>query len=129
MFVEIVEVRDDRDPSGTGRVRVRAYNKENDEKNIPDETLRWAHPILPITAITGGGSGIKPMAPPPGTVLVCLFDEKDHDRQSPMYFGCLVRSEKIDEQGILQRDPNTGSKTVDPKKASPDHPNFEQSQE
>lgn len=124
MFVEVVEVRDDRDPSGTGRVRVRAYNKENDEKNIPDETLRWAHPILPITSITSGGVGHKPLAPPIGSVLVCIFDEKDYDKQSPMYFGCLVRSEKVDEQGILQRDPKTGSKTVVAKNASPDSPNF-----
>lgn len=127
MHFEIVEVRDDRDPSGTGRVKVRAYNKENDEKNIPDEKLRWAHPILPITAITTGGMGVKPMAPPPGTVLVCLFDEKDHDRQSPMYFGCLVRSEKVNEKGILDRDPKTGATGVDPQNASPDSPNFEQS--
>jgi hypothetical protein len=122
MDIEIVEVRDNRDPSGTGRVKVRAYNKENDEQNIPDEGLRWAHPVLPITSVTMAGVGHKPPAPPIGARLLCMFLPEDHDRQYPYYFGCIVRSERVDEKGIQQRDTRTGANEIDPNKAAPDQP-------
>lgn len=122
MDIEVVEVRDNKDPTGSGRVKVRAYNKENDEKNIPDEGLRWAHPVLPITAITNGGRGYHPPAPDIGTRLLCTFLPEDHDRQYPLYFGCIVRAESVDQKGILQDDPKTGMASVDKSRISPDMP-------
>lgn len=122
MYIEVVEVRDNRDPSGTGRVKVRAYNRENDEKNIPNESLRWAHPVLPVTAISSGGVGHKPPAPPIGSRLLCIFLPEDHDRQYPYYFGCIVRSEKVEEKGIQQRDNKTGTTKPSSGKQNPDMP-------
>lgn len=118
--LHILEVRNNDDPSGSGLVKVREYNRENDEKEIPDEKLRWAHPVLPVTHITGGGVGTKPKAPPVGTRLVCFFAPDDHDKQYPFYLGCITRSEKVEQKGIQQRDPKTGAKT--PEKPSPDQP-------
>ena len=122
MDIEIVEVRENRDPTGTGRVKVRAYNKENDEQNIPDEGLRWAHPVLPITSISSGGIGHKPPAPPIGSRLLCVFLPEDHDRQYPYYFGCIVRSEKVDEKGVQQRDTRTGDTKAVAGNEAPDTP-------
>lgn len=120
MDIEVVEVRDNRDPTGTGRVKVRAYNKENDENRISDKGLRWAHPVLPITAITAGGVGYKPPAPPIGARLLCMFLPEDHDRQYPLYFGCIIRSEKDNAKGIQQVDRKTGAKS--PTDPNPDGP-------
>lgn len=116
----VVEVRNNEDPSGTGRVKVRFYNKENDEKNIKDENLRWAHPVLPITSISSAGIGHKPPAPPVGARLLCFFLPDDEDKQYPYYFGCIVRSEKADEKGIQQQDKKTGAKAPTPGSQNPD---------
>ena len=109
MYLEVVEVRDNRDPTGNNRVKVRAYNKENNEQEIPDEGLRWAHPLMPVTDLTINGIGTRPPAPLIGTVLLVTFLPEDTLRQSPIYIGGLVRSE-IDEManGIQKRDPKTG---------------------
>lgn len=118
----VVEVRDNRDPSGTGRVKVRFYNKENDEKKIPDSDLKWAHPVMPITSISSGGVGHKPPAPPIGSRLLCFFLPDDDDKQYPYYIGSVVRSEKADEKGIQQRDKKTGAKKPSSNKQNPDMP-------
>lgn len=116
----VVEVRDNKDPSGTGRVKVRFYNKENDEKNIKDENLRWAHPVLPITSISSGGIGHKPPAPPVGARLLCFFLPDDEDKQYPYYFGSIVRSEKDTSKGIQQQDRKTGAKNPESGNENPD---------
>lgn len=118
----IVEVRDNKDPSGTGRVKVRFYNKENDEKNIPDKGLRWAHPLLPATSLSSAGIGHKPPAPPIGARLICIFLPDDQDKQFPYYIGGIVRSEKADEKGIQQKDKRTGDKKPRSGKENPDMP-------
>lgn len=114
----VAEVRDNRDPSGTGRVKVRFYNKENDETNIPDEGLKWAHPLFPITALPYAGTGTTPPAPLIGTRLICIYLPDDTGNQSPYYIGGIARAEKVEEKGIQQRDPKTGGKTID--KPAPD---------
>ena len=122
MEVHVVEVEDNKDPSGTGRVKLRFVNKENDTKNVPNEGLRWGHPVLPITSISSGGVGHKPPAPPIGARLLCFFLPDDKDKQYPYYFGCIVRSEKADEKGIQQQDKKTGAKAPAGGKQNPDMP-------
>ena len=109
--LEIVEVRDNRDPTGNNRVKIRAYNKENDEKEIPDEALRWAHPLMPISALSVDGIGTRVPAPKIGTVLLALYLPEDVEKQSPIYIGGLIRS-ALDEKadGIVDRDEKSGGK-------------------
>lgn len=118
----VAEVRDNKDPSGTGRVKIRFYNKENDEKNIKDENLRWAHPVMPVTSISRGGIGHKPPAPPIGSRLLCFFLPDDDDQQYPYYFGSIVRSEKDTAKGIQQQDRKTGAKQPESGNQNPDMP-------
>lgn len=106
----VAEVRDNRDPSGTGRIKVRFYNKENNEKEIPDAGLKWAHPMLPITSMTSGGVGHKPPAPPIGARVICIYLDDDYEQRSPYYIGCVIRSERADSSGIQQTDTKTGTK-------------------
>jgi hypothetical protein len=120
MMFYIAEVRDNRDPSGTGRIKVRFYNKENDEQNIPDDGLRWAHPIFPITALPNAGIGTTPAAPMINTRVVCIFLPDDDGKQSPYYIGGIARAEKVNEKGIQQNDPRTGTKTIMAENAAPD---------
>lgn len=118
----IGEVRDNKDPSGTGRIKVRFYNKHNNEKEIPDDGLPWAHPMLPITSMTSGGIGHKPPAPPIGARIICIYLEDDPEQMYPYYIGCAIRSEKAETNGIQQEDKKTGSKTVNKELAAADSP-------
>lgn len=118
----IGEVRDNKDPSGTGRVKVRFYNKHNNEKEIPDSGLPWAHPVLPTTAMTSGGRGFKPPAPGIGDRIICIYLEDDPYQLYPYYIGCAVRSEKAETNGIQQEDKETGSKSVNKENAGADFP-------
>lgn len=123
MEVYVCEVRDNRDPSGTGRVKVRFINRENDEKNVKDEDLRWAHPVLPVTSISTGGIGHKPPAPPIGARLLCTFIVDDNGKEYPYYFGSIIRSEKDSAKGIQQQDRKTGSLKPESGSENPDAPN------
>ena len=107
----IVEVRDNEDPSGSNRVKCRFINKENNESKIPDEGLRWCHPIYPMTEVTSAGIGTKPPAPPVGARLIAFFLPDDDGQQSPFVLGCVTRSEKDDSEGIQKRDNKTGAKS------------------
>lgn len=120
----VCEVRDNRDPSGSGRVKVRFYNKENDEQNIPDEGLKWAHPLYPVSAIPNGGIGSRFPPPMVGSRLLCIFLPDDDGQQSPFYIGGIPRSESVEVKGIQQKDPKTGTKQISGKK-SPDQPGTE----
>lgn len=58
---EIGEVRNfEDDPTKSGRVRVRIYNKHNDEQAIKDDDLPWAMVVHPITSPATGRMGISP---------------------------------------------------------------------
>lgn len=118
----IGEVRDNRDPSGTGRIKVRFYNKHNDIREIPDAGLPWAHPILPITSMTSGGIGHKPRAPMIGARVICVYLENDSDKLYPYYIGCIIRAEKDDNTGIQQEDKKSGIKKINSSSAAPDSP-------
>jgi hypothetical protein len=106
----VCEVRENKDPSGSGRVKVRFYNKENDEQNIPDDGLSWAHPLYPISAIPNAGIGSSFPAPMVGSRLLCIFLPDDDGKQSPFYIGGIARSESAGVKGIQQKDPKNGAK-------------------
>ena len=103
---EIVEVRENNDPTASGRVKVRSYlNDDPTELKTPDEGLRWAHPLYPISHLPNGGIGSRFPAPLAGTRLLCLNIDG-----SLVYIGGLARSESAGVKGIQQSDPNNGGK-------------------
>ena len=83
----------DKDKTESGRVQIRIYGKHDDIKNIPDSTLPWAVPMMPINAGAGRG-GVS------GTPAGLLKDSQvvgfyaDEDENIPILMGVLLRSGK-----------------------------------
>jgi hypothetical protein len=87
----------EKDKTESGRVQIRIYGKHDDEKNIPDSTLPWAVPMMPINAGAGRG-GVS------GTPAGLLKDSQvvgfyaDEDENIPIIMGVLLRSGKDADQ-------------------------------
>jgi hypothetical protein len=117
------EVRDiENDPTRSGRVKVRIYNDQNDETNIPDEDLAWAMPLQPITSAAFNGVGIAPHGLLVGSRVLVGFMPDDRAQQYPIIFGSFSRAYAPTVEGIQrQPDPVTGGEAGD---TAPDHPFF-----
>ena len=82
-------VEDRSDPEKIGRVRVRVYGYNTDDKDIlPTEDLPWAIPILPITSASISGVGTSPLGPVEGTWVIGFFLD-GADMQQPAIFGTI----------------------------------------
>jgi hypothetical protein len=117
----MAEVRDiENDPSKSGRVKVRIYNTQNDERTIRDEDLPWAVPLQPVTSAAYNGIGVSPHGLLVGSRVVVAFMKNDPAEQYPIIFGSFSRAFKPSVKGIQSSpDPSTGGAEGDP---APDHP-------
>lgn len=117
----MAEVRDiENDPSKSGRVKVRIYNTQNDERAITDENLPWAVPLQPVTSAAYNGIGVAPHGLLVGSRVVVAFMTDDSSEQYPIIFGSFSRAFKPTVKGIQSSpDPSTGGADSDP---APDHP-------
>jgi len=83
-----------KDTTESGRVQIRIFGKHDDEKNVPDEKLPWAVPLLPIGGpLTGAGRsgvGTTPIGLKKDTILVGFY--ADAEESIPVIFGILTRS-------------------------------------
>lgn len=109
-MIRVCEVRENADPTGSRRIKVRCYGIHNDEKNIPDEGLKWVHPLYPISAIPNGGIGSTFPAPMINSKVLCMFLEENGE-QTGYYIGGVSRAESADVQGIQEKDPKNGGKS------------------
>jgi hypothetical protein len=83
----------EKDKTESGRVQIRIYGKHDDEKNIPDSTLPWAIPMLPINSGAGrAGVSASPLGLQKDSQVVGFF--ADSDENIPILMGILVRSGK-----------------------------------
>lgn len=117
----MAEVRDiENDPSKSGRVKVRIYNTQNDERAITDENLPWAVPLQPVTSAAYNRVGVAPHGLLVGSRVVVAFMTDDSSEQYPIIFGSFSRAFKPTVKGIQSSpDPSTGGSEGDP---APDHP-------
>ena len=117
----MAEVRDiENDPSKSGRVKVRIYNTQNDERAITDENLPWAVPLQPVTSAAYNRVGIAPHGLLVGSRVVVAFMTDDSSEQYPIIFGSFSRAFTPTVKGIQSSpDPSTGGSEGDP---APDHP-------
>lgn len=91
---EIGEVRNfEDDPTKSGRVRIRIYNKHNDEQAIKDDDLPWAMVVHPITSPATGRMGISPSGLKVGSRVLITYLPDDHARQYPIVLGSLARGD------------------------------------
>jgi hypothetical protein len=115
------EVRDiENDPTRSGRVKVRIYNHQNDERAIPDEDLPWALPLQPTTSAAFNGIGISPHGLLVGSRVLVGFTQEDKSEQYPIIFGSFSRAMAPPVEGVQNNpDPLTGGVSG---KLAPDHP-------
>lgn len=87
----VAEVRDIKDPLKAGRVKVRIYNRQDDEQKVKDEHLPWAVPLQPITSPATGRVGIVPVGLEIGSRVIVSYHADDHLQQYPIIFGSFSR--------------------------------------
>lgn len=91
---EIAEVRDFlKDPSRRGDVKVRIYNKTNDEQEIKDEDLPWATVVQPVTSAGTSKIGVSPSGLKVGSRVLITYLPDDLARQYPIVLGSLARGD------------------------------------
>jgi len=91
---EIAEVRDFvNDPGRRGDVKVRIYNRTNDEQEIKDEDLPWATVVQPVTSAATSKIGVSPSGLKVGSRVLITYLPDDLARQYPIVLGSLGRGD------------------------------------
>lgn len=81
----------EKDKTESGRVQIRIYGKHDDKKNIPDNKLPWAVPLLPMgTGASKEGVGATPAGLKKGSTVVGFYMDKDET--IPVLFGALHKA-------------------------------------
>lgn len=124
MNIKVAEVRDiESDPSRSGRVKIRIYGEQNDEKVIPDKDLPWALPIQPITSAGNNRIGVMPHGLLVGSRVLITYLAEDTAQQFPIIIGSFSRAIVPLVEGIQSSlDPETGNQTPEETRIAPDHP-------
>ena len=116
------EVRSIDDPSFSGCCQVRLYNKQNDEKNIKDEHLKWCTPLHPITSAATAGVGIIPSGLIVGSRVVVGYLENDTAEQYPIILGSLGRGQLPTKGGVRRQSDEDSGGNIPENQAGPDSP-------
>lgn len=117
MTFHIAEVRNfEDDPTKSGRVKVRIYNKHNSEQDVKDEELPWAMVLHPVTSPATSKIGISPSGLVVGSRVLIIYSEEDHAKQYPIVIGSLARGDM--PEGHEDSNGGVGTNTDDAKKNS-----------
>jgi hypothetical protein len=84
------EIRDIKDPTMSGRCKVRIYNNEDNEQEVKDEHLPWAVSLMPCTSASTNRVGTIPTGMIQGSRVVVMF--LDEEEQYPIILGSFHRS-------------------------------------
>jgi hypothetical protein len=91
---EIHEVRSFKDdPTKSGRVKTRAYNRQNDEQSIPDDDLPWAAVLQPAQSAATSKLGLSPHGLKVGSRVLTMYMPWDVAKQYPIVLGSLPRGD------------------------------------
>ena len=117
MTFHIAEVRNfEDDPTRSGRVKVRIYNKHNSEQDVKDEELPWAMVLHPVTSAATSKIGISPSGLVVGSRVLIIYTEEDHAKQYPIVLGSLARGDM--PEGHEDSNGGVGTNTDDARKNS-----------
>lgn len=121
MRFKFAEVRNiENDPSQSGRVSVRSYGDQDNEKLTPDSALPWAIPLQSSTSAATSGLGETPTGLAVGSRVMIGYMPEDKAEQFPIIMGSFSRAETPSSQGPqVGADPNSGGKIGAP---APDFP-------
>lgn len=90
MIGEIVNIDS---PYQDGSCQIRIHGLEDDKQKIPDEKLRWAKCMTPVThGQTPGSGGSHNLQK--GSKVICMFFDQG-DQQIPVIIGTLTSSGTI----------------------------------
>lgn len=89
-FAEVRNIEDDK--SKSGRVQLRMYLKENDEKDIKNEHLAWGMPLMPSTSASTNRAGTVPTGLQVGSRVLVCFAADDQEQQYPIILGSFYRA-------------------------------------
>jgi hypothetical protein len=91
---EIAEVRNfEDDPTKSGRVRIRVYNRHNDEQEIKDDDLPWAMVVHPVTSAATSRIGVSPSGLKVGSRVLVTYLPHDTAKQYPIVLGSIARGD------------------------------------
>lgn len=112
---EIAEVRNfEDDPTKSGRVKVRVYNRHNDEQEIKDDELPWAMVVHPITSAATSRIGISPSGLKVGSRVLITYLPHDTAKQYPIVLGSIARGDmpegNEDSNGGVGKESNDAEK-------------------
>lgn len=122
MKIRIGEVRSIDDPTHSGSVQIRLFNRQNNEQEIKDEHLKWATPLHPITSAATAGVGVIPAGMVPGSRVLITYLEEDDGEQYPIVIGSLGRGELPMEKGLGKKSDTQSAGKTEKDKAGPDNP-------
>ena len=98
MFYRAI-VEDIHDPLKMGRVKVRIFGLQTDNKHeankyeyLPVKDLQWAYPIYPVFSPTISGENYTFGVPEQGSIVAVIFQDKYN--QEPYYIGTIPSIEK-----------------------------------
>lgn len=80
-------------PYQDGSCQVRIFGLEDDEQKIPDDKLRWAKILMPVTHGQSPGSSGSHGLQKGSTVTITFFDHGD--QQIPIITGVLTSTGTI----------------------------------
>lgn len=112
---EIAEVRNfEDDPTKSGRVKIRVYNRHNDEQEIKDDDLPWAMVVHPITSAATSRIGISPSGLKVGSRVLVTYLPYDTAKQYPIVLGSIARGDmpegREDSNGGVGKDTSDAEK-------------------
>jgi hypothetical protein len=91
---DIAEVRNfEDDPTKSGRVKIRVYNRQNDEQEVKDDDLPWAMVIHPVTSAATSKIGISPSGLKVGSRVLVTYLPHDTAKQYPIVLGSIARGD------------------------------------
>lgn len=90
-LAEVVDVKNDETRSG--KVKIRLIGDQDDKSAIPDDKLRWATPVMPVTNPIHSKVGSAPTGLMKGSKVYGFF--MDQDRQIPYILGSVGSAGKF----------------------------------
>lgn len=124
--IKIAWVHDHKkDPTKSGRVKIRYYREHDDTQNVKDEDLPWASLSLPTNSASTNKIGVTPSGLVPGSRVLVTFLPEDVLELYPIVIGSLPRGD-IDKEAEnpKNKDNNSGGKIETP---APDNPSVSES--
>jgi hypothetical protein len=90
-FAQVID--HENDPTRSGRVKVRIYNKQNKMQEVKDDDLPWASVMHPITSAATSKIGVVPSGLVAGSRVIVMYHPDDTAKLYPIVMGSIARGD------------------------------------